>query len=422
MTEKTDLRDLIIQKIQETRSIPFSEFMDMALYTPEKGYYMANPKIFGATESTGDFTTSPEISPLFGQTLAQACHKILKDMPNAIILELGAGSGKLAVDLIKTLEQLGTPPEAYWILDPSLMLREKQKEKLTKELNALKNFPEWKNKLKWLDKLPEEPFCGIVIANEVLDAMPAQRFMVTENAYFETYVTYDAQKDIFEDNYELTDDPEIHRLAEYIRTNTMGAKPDSCEIPLTGAHKGNAPTEIEVTESPVKVTENSVKYIHNYYQSERIPALKPFFHDLFASLEKGAVFLIDYGFPRHEFYHPDRSMGTLMCHYQQRVHSDPYVNIGLQDITAHVDFTDVAEKATEAGFHCAGYTQQAAFLMNAGLLSLISHYPAAHVKTAMNLLTSPSEMGEIFKVMALTKNLECYPFPGFEQFDKRQSL
>lgn len=369
------LKAFIVEKITKTDGIPFSEFMHDVLYTPQLGYYMVHPHIFGGTEEN-DFITAPELSPLFGQSIANICHTILKQMPDAIILELGAGSGKLAEDILVALEKLGTLPKAYWILDPSTGLREKQQERLKSKFLPVE----------WLDDLPTKPFRGIIIANEVLDAMPAQRFQITDKECFEGFVTYRDNK--FENEYRKTNDKYIEQLAHYIREQTG--------------------------EETLKVRP---------YQSERSPHLKTFFESLSGSLEAGVALFMDYGFPRHEFYHPDRYMGTLMCHQRQKTHDDPYHQVGLQDITTHVDFTDVAEKATDAGFSVAGYTQQAAFLMNAGLLSLYKEQTASlQAKTAIDLLTSPSEMGELFKVMALTKNLDLFPFPGFEHFDKRRSL
>ncbi len=368
------LKTYIIDKIQKAGGIPFSEYMHDALYTPGLGYYMAHPHIFGATEEK-DFVTAPELSPLFGQSLANVCHALLKQIPDAVILEFGAGSGKLAEDLLTGLAKLGTLPKAYWILDPSYGLREQQQERLKNQIVPIE----------WLDQLPKKPFKGIVIANEVLDAMPAQRFQVTNKECFELFVNYADNE--FQEEYRKTNDDNIVQLAEFIREQ-------------------NLPNELAIP-----------------YQSERLPQLNVFFEELSASLELGAALFIDYGFPKHEFYHPDRHMGTLMCHQRQRTHADPYHQVGLQDITTHVDFTDVAEKAMDAGFSVAGYTQQAAFLMNAGLLSLYAEQANSYeAKTAVNLLTSPSEMGELFKVMALTKNLDIFPFPGFEHFDKRQNL
>jgi SAM-dependent MidA family methyltransferase len=369
------LKAFIAEKMAKKGGIPFYEYMHDALYTPDLGYYMAHPHIFGSTEEQ-DFITAPEVSALFGQSLANVCQKILKHIPNGVILELGAGSGKLAEDLLNALDKLGTTPKAYWILDPSTGLRAKQQDRLKNQ-----TIP-----IEWLDKLPETPFVGIIIANEVLDAMPAQRFQVTGKETFELFVTHDG--DNFQEEYRSTNDSEITQLAEYIREQTPEAL-------------------LEIRP----------------YQSERLPQLKSFFNSLSASLDTGVALFIDYGFPRHEFYHPDRYMGTLMCHQRQKTHPDPYHQVGLQDITTHVDFTDVAERAIDAGFSVAGYTQQAAFLMNAGLLSLYSEYATSlQLKTAMDLLTSPSEMGELFKVMALTKNIDIFPFPGFESFDKRRHL
>ena len=369
------LKTFIIEKIAEKKGISFTEYMHDVLYTPELGYYMAHPNIFGSTEEK-DFITAPELSSLFGESLANVCHAILKNMPDAVILELGAGSGKLAQDLLAALEKLGSSPKAYWILDPSTGLKTKQQERLKNH-----HIP-----IEWLDKLPEKPFKGIVIANEVLDAFSAQRFQVTDKDCFELFVTYQDNK--FQEEYRKNQDKDLLKLAEYIREQN--------------------PSDL------LKIRP---------YESERLPQLTSFFESLWASLESGVALFIDYGFPRHEFYHPDRYMGTLMCHQRQKTHPDPYHQIGLEDITTHVDFTDVAEKAQEAGFSIAGYTQQAAFLMNAGILSLYMENPASlQLKTALDLLTSPSEMGELFKVMVLTKNCDIYPFPGFEFFDKRQSL
>ncbi len=382
------LKAFIREKIQQAGGdIPFVDYMQYALYTPELGYYMAHPHIFGGNEQK-DFITAPEISPLFGQTLAQVCSAILEKISEGVILEFGAGTGKLAEDVLNVLDKQGKLPRAYWIVDPSPHLREIQRQRLD-------NHPaREKIELKWFDKLPDGPFAGIVIANEVLDALPAQRFQITDTHCFEAFVTY--HEGGFQEEYQMSHDPAIEQLAQHIRA------------------------------------ENSLEVLKvRPYQSERLPGLKTFFKTLSAALKQGVVLLMDYGFPRHEFYHPDRYMGTLMCHQQQRAHIDPYREVGLQDITTHVDFTDVAEQASDTGFDIAGYTQQAAFLMNAGLLSLCTHENIAvgannirpfEAKTALHLLTSPSEMGELFKVMALTKAIDLFPFPGFEHFDKRHTL
>lgn len=366
------LMDCIAKKIRAAGGyIPFADYMEAVLYTPELGYYMARPAIFG--NMTGDFTTAPEISPLFGKTLGNVCHTLLENMPQAVILELGAGSGKLADDLLKTLETCNTLPHAYYIIDPSPALREQQQIRLAPWFDKLPG------KIQWLDKLPEQPFDGIVIANEVLDAMPAQRFRVTPEQCFETYVKY--ENGTFQDTHIVCDNPELLALANTIRQSND---------------------------------------LYDRYDTERLPGLSDFFKTLFPSLQQGVVLLIDYGFPQHEFYHPDRAMGTLMCHYCQTANINPYQYVGLQDITTHVDFSAVAEHAHAAGFSIAGYTQQAAFLLNAGLLTHANDMIAD--KTAIQLLTSPSEMGELFKVMALTKNFSLTPFPGFEYFDKRHTL
>ena len=196
------LKSFIVDKIREAGGeIPFSQYMEYALYTPELGYYMAHPHIFGGTQGK-DFITAPEISALFGQSLANVCDVLLKNMPDAVILELGAGTGKLAEDLLDALEKRGTRPKAYWIVDPSPQLREQQKERLKKQ-----SVP-----IEWFDELPQQSFCGIVIGNEVLDAMPAQCFQVTDKSCFELFVKENNGQ--FEETYKMSSDPGVQDLAE----------------------------------------------------------------------------------------------------------------------------------------------------------------------------------------------------------------
>jgi len=369
------LKHHLIKKLEKAGgSIPFTEYMQEVLYAPNFGYYTTNENLF---EKASDFTTAPELSPLFAQTLARVCSALLKDFSRGIIVELGAGSGKMALELIKAMDKLNTPPSAYWIVDPSPVLRKKQRTLIEKHL------PDWLPKCRWFSELPKENFCGIILANEVLDAMPVQRFTIYDHEVFEVYTTFKSER--FDDVLKPASDPDLQKLAGFIIQ--QGAD------------------------------------LTRPYHSERNPGLSTLFQQLSTLLEKGAAFFLDYGFPQHEYYHPDRFMGTLMCHHQHQAHTDPYQHIGRQDITAHVDFSDAALQAEKAGFHIAGYTTQAAFLLNAGLAEIAGTLENPLVRRMLvQPLTSPAEMGELFKVLALTKSLDESAILGFELFDKRHRL
>lgn len=363
-----------IQTLLEQRhEIPFVEFMQMALYAPDVGYYSSGLTKLGRD---GDFTTAPELTPLFGQTLANQCQQILATLDAPILFEFGAGTGRLCVDILKRLAELDSLPAAYWILEVSANLRHRQQEFIQQHIPALAHL------VKWLDRWPEHPFNGVVLANEVLDAMPIHRFMLNDGDLLESYVGLDEQgtlKEIFKPSVDS-------RLISYIQTNLNPAS------------------------TP--------------YLSEVNLFIDDWLKNIYTMLTRGAVLLIDYGFPRHEYYHDDRNQGTLMCHYRHHSHPNALLHPGEQDITAHVDFTHVAEAGYAAGFHVAGYTNQASFLLANGLLSLLHHLNEKEqfkAKHAIKQLTQPSEMGELFKVIALTKNLEI-DLIGFLLHDKRVSL
>lgn len=356
------------------QELPFVEFMQLALYAPGEGYYSSGLQKLG---KQGDFITAPELTPLFGKTLANQCQQIMQSLESPDILEFGAGSGALCVAILAHLEELHCLPEHYYILEVSANLRHRQAQLIQQKI------PHLASKIVWLEQWPVIPFNGVVLANEVLDAMPVHRFLLKEDELLESYVTFDKQQQL----QEVFKPCQNTRLRRYI-------------------------------EERLKL--NTYPYLSevNLFLDEWIAAI-------YRSLNQGMVLLIDYGFPRHEYYHPDRHQGTLMCHYQHHSHPNPLVHPGAQDITAHVDFTHVAEAGQQAGFHVAGYTNQASFLLANGLLSFVAaldeEVAQIKAKQAIKQLTQPSEMGELFKVIALNKGMDI-DLIGFQLLDKRVSL
>ncbi|USQ13905.1 SAM-dependent methyltransferase [Legionella lytica] len=361
-------------RLGDGQALPFVEFMQLALYAPGEGYYSSGLQKLG---KHGDFITAPELSPLFGQTLANQCQQIMQVLESPKILEFGAGSGALCVALLAHLETLNCLPEHYYILEVSANLRHRQTELIQQKI------PHLAHKVIWLEQWPETPFNGVVLANEVLDAMPVHRFMLNEDGIFESYVILDEQQQLKEVFKPCDNSP----LQDYIQQ---------------------------------RLTIETLPYL-----SEVNLFIDDWILNIYRSLNQGTVLLIDYGFPRHEYYHADRRQGTLMCHYQHQSHPDPLLHPGAQDITAHVDFTHVAEAAQHAGFHVAGYTDQASFLLANGLLGLINtlddEVEQVKAKQAIKQLTLPSEMGELFKVIALNKDMDI-DLIGFQLLDKRVSL
>ncbi len=349
-------------------AIPFDRFMELALYAPSLGYYVAGQRKFGAT---GDFITSPEISPIFAHCLARQSQQILKQLPTGELLEFGAGSGILAADLLAELERLGSLPEYYLILDISPDLRLRQQETLQQKV------PHLLSRVQWIDRLPEQ-FCGIIIANEVLDAMPVQRFRIGDEWIEEEFITYNNQGE-FTTLYKPADTPGLIQRIDEI---------------------------------------NNLQPLPVGYLSEVNQRATSWIRALAASLQQGAVFLIDYGYPQRELYLPERSTGTLMCHFQHRAHDDPFKLVGLQDITAYVDFSAIADTAHEAGLRVDGFATQAHFLMSCGLEQILAKSDPDDLINHLELmqgvkkLTLPSEMGERFKVLGLSRDLEEEPI-GF---------
>lgn len=342
--------------------IGFDYFMALALYAPGMGYYSGGASKFGAS---GDFITAPEMTPVFAQTIASQAAQIL-GLSAPHIIEVGAGSGRLAVDLLLELEHRKVPVGSYGILDLSGELRARQHATLAQYA------PHWLERVYWLDRLPEQ-FDGLVLANELLDAMPVQLAV-------------------------WGDDNDPAQILERGVAWQQGAFVWS-DRPASGRMLERARLLAEEQSLP------------SGYLSEICLAAGDWTAAWADIMGKGALLLIDYGFPRHEYYHPQRAMGTLMCHYRHQAHGEPFFLPGLQDITAHVDFTAIAEAGYAAGLSVLGYSTQASFLLSCGLPDVLSRIPAddyAHylpqAQTAQKLV-SPAEMGELFKVIALGKNL-----------------
>ena len=354
--------------------IGFDRFMELALYAPGMGYYSGGAHKFGAA---GDFVTAPEISSLFACTLATQVAQVLA-LSAPQIIEVGAGSGRLAADLLLELELRGALPERYRILDLSGELRERQRATISQRA------PHLLDRVDWLDRLPER-FDGLVLANELLDAMPVQLVVWHDAAILERGVAW------ANDEFVWRDRPAAGRLLEKARAV-------AADFPLADGYLG----EICLASADWTASWAGI-------------------------LGQGALLLIDYGFPRHEFYHPQRDTGTLMCHYRHQAHGEPFFLPGLQDITAHVDFTAIVEAGFDAGLEFLGYTTQAAFLINCGLAEVLSRTPVEdHLRylpqaQAAQKLISPAEMGDLFKVIALGKGIG-ETLIGFAQGDRSATL
>lgn len=351
--------------------ITFARYMELALYAPGLGYYTAGAHKFGAA---GDFVTAPELSPLFGRTLARQVTEIIThSAPH--ILELGAGSGKLAADMLGELERVGNLPDSYAILEVSADLRARQQALLRARL------PHLLERVRWLDALPEK-FSGAVVANEVLDALSVHLVHWRDSALTERGVTISDNGFIWQERA--------------IGDATL----------LHAAQQINVPDD---------------------YVGEICLAARGLVNSLAGCLEHGVLLFIDYGFGAREFYHPQRSSGTLMCHYRHHAHDDPFFLPGLQDITAHVNFTDIAECGIDAGLGLLGYTSQAFFLLNCGITELMKDTSPENLRDYLPLsaqlqkLTSPAEMGELFKAMALGKGM-AEPLCGFARGDLTRML
>jgi SAM-dependent MidA family methyltransferase len=341
--------------------ISFARYMELALHEPGLGYYAGGARKLGAG---GDFVTAPELSPLFGRALARQVAQLLE--PGDAVLEFGAGSGLLAENLLSEL-----PGVKYEILETSPELRDRQQRRLG-------------GRVQWIDRLPQD-FRGVMLANEVVDAMPVHALAWTNAGILERGVCAN------EGQLAWSDRPADGLVLRHSRELNI-------EIPPSGR-----------------------------YESELALFARAWLRSLGRFLERGAILVIDYGFPAREYFHPQRSMGTLACHYRHRVHGDPFFLPGLQDITAHVDFSALAQAAADAGLEVLGYANQAQFLVNCGITELLAqenpadakrYFPAA---AAAQKLLSPSEMGELFKVLAVGKGVTL-PLLGFASGDRSRAL
>ncbi|MBV8466236.1 MAG: SAM-dependent methyltransferase [Burkholderiales bacterium] len=347
--------------------IPFADYMRLALYTPGLGYYSGGSRKFGAM---GDFITAPEISPLFGQCLARPVAQVLA-ATGGDVMEVGAGSGRLAADLLAELERLGTLPGHYYILELSGELAERQRETIAKAVPALVD------RVEWLSALPDH-FTGCIVGNEVLDAMPCRLLHKQDGNWYERGVTW-------REGFTWEDRP--------TDAGTLAQR----ELP-------------------------------DDYLTETQPEAEAFVASLAQAVERGALILLDYGFAADEYYHPQRHRGTLMCHYRHHSHDDPFHLPGLTDVTTHVNFSAIWHSATQAGWQLEGYASQAGFLLDAGLPELMQGLDpndTAYMKqaAAVQKLVSPAEMGDLFKAIAFSKNLDLPGLLlGFRREDRSGAL
>lgn len=357
--------------------ISFAQFMHEALYAPGLGYYNAGSTKFGAA---GDFVTAPEISAVFGKVLARQFAEVLEGIENGEILEFGAGSGKLAVDILKALDDLNALPAAYSILEVSADLKQRQELRLKEEL------PHLMDRVHWLTEMPGE-FDGVMVANEVLDAFPVERFVRRDSGVFQLCVTTDGE------SFRWSQVPAPERLASRVFT-----------------------IEAELG-----------RKLADGFISEVSLAAPNWVADVGNCLRRGAVFLFDYGVSQREYYAPDRSDGWLRCHFRHHAHSDPLIYAGIQDLTAWVDFSAIANAAISNGLDILGYQTQSQFLIGGGLELEMQNFTALPPQQQVELsgqiktLTLPGEMGENFKCIALGRGDTVTP-TAFQFADRTQTL
>lgn len=358
--------------------LSFARYMDLALNAPRLGYYRAARARFGRE---GDFVTAPELSGLFAACLSRQVGEILEDLGNADIFEAGAGSGRLCAGLLTGLGAMNRLPRHYFILEPGAEMRQRQQETLEREA------PEFLSRVMWSDDLPAAGFIGVVLANELLDSLPVRRFKITGRRPLEACVA--PKGDGFQWRFEAPLDAHFEQAVAEIEA-ALGA-------PLPEGYTSELGDEREAWVGTV---------------AER--------------LERGAVLLMDYGYGRREYYHPQRLDGTLMCFYRHRAHADPFIYPGLQDISAHVEYSGLCRAARSSGLEIAGFTTQADFLMATGLLDACRDVEPGsrrflELTGQIKRLTLPAEMGELIKVLALTRSVDV-PLSGFSGRDYRGHL
>jgi SAM-dependent MidA family methyltransferase len=351
-------------------AIPFSRFMELALYAPGFGYYSAGARKFGAD---GDFVTAPELGPAFARCVADATAPVLQAFGDASrFFELGGGSGAFAEAALVRFAEIGALPDEYWLLEPSADLRERQRERLQAALP-----PSDYARCRWLDGPPEAHWRGVLFANEVLDALPTPRFVVRGGEIYEEHVVLGA------DGAFLRVDQPADAL---LRAAVRHVERDN-EAPLPEG-----------------------------YRSEILPQLPYWIQAVGGLLQEGVMLFADYGYARREYYRAERSDGTLICHYRHRVHGDPFFLPGLQDLTASVDFTALAEAGVNAGFDLAGYCSQASFLLANGIELRLAEIAAIddeatryRANQQIKRLMLPGEMGERFQLMGFQRGAEFRP-------------
>jgi len=353
--------------------LPFERYMDLVMYEPGLGYYVSGTRMFGRQ---GDFVTAPELGSLYGRCVARQAAQILAQLDGGSLLEFGAGSGALAATVLTELAERDSLPAEYLIVEVSPALRAQQQQTLAGQIEQ--NLV----KVRWLDSLPESGFRGVILANEVLDAMPIIRFRVGA---------------------------EGHMTAGVVRRNGH----------LDWSWQRNPSHDGRID-----------RLVQQYglvadYTSEVNPRAAAWMQTVGRVLDAGLILVMDYGYPGAEYYHYERSDGTLMCHYQHRAHMDPFLYPGLQDLTAHVDFSAVAAAGQLAGLDIAGFTSQEAFLLSTGVLDLVAHVSSGPVDPKLSAelkqLTLSSEMGESFKALAMVKHIDS-PLLGFSLRDRRVAL
>ena len=374
-----EMRGRLIAQIESAGgALPFDLYMETALYAPGLGYYVNGRRKFG---EAGDFVTAPEVSPLFSRCLARQVAECLLNLGGGSVLEVGAGSGRMATDMLSELEMLDALPERYQILELSPSLRQAQFDTLSH------GVPHLLPRVVWLTEMPSAGFRGVLVGNELLDAMPVHRFRRVEGTWQELAVAVEGGT--FCDRWKPLQSPGLAEALEKLW-------PDA-----TGVIEG--------------------------YSSELNMRLAPWLKAVAASLDAGYIILIDYGFAQREYYHAERSLGTLICHFRHRAYADPYLLPGLQDMTANVDFTALAQAAVALGFELSGYTTQAHFLIDSGLEQMLSTSDPNDLKRHLSMmqgvkkLTLPGEMGERFKVMALARGARA-ALSGFRSRDMRERL
>jgi len=369
------LREIAAEITTRGGWIPFSRYMELALYHPRHGYYASGAVTFG---EGGDFVTAPELGSVFAACLARCCLPVLRETGGEL-LEIGAGSGALAVSLLNGLQGLGSLPAQYLILEASPALRQRQRQLIESALPA-----ELASRVRWLDEPPAAPFEGVILANEVLDALPVERFEITVGG------------------------PRL--LGVCIERDALAWRP---------AEQADARLDAALEQRGLTLPVG--------YRSEIALELPRWLRAQTRGLRRGAALFIDYGYPRSEYYHPERRDGTLICHFRQRGFDRPLALPGLIDLSAFVDFTALAEAADACGLRVAGFASQAHFLLDCGLEAVVAEsLGLPERERALRLaelqrLTHPGEMGERFKVMALARGLST-PVPGFERFDRRHAL